>query len=853
MKTKDLPQPETPRLSLRKIRGISLDTAMLKLWLCSLKENSKRDDPGHDLGGYDYYEPDRDQDHYEHQYRDHNRYDQMDEDNYDPTNIDPCDENHDLDSHNGFASFRWSVDVMDYSLLVGVDEQNHELVLGIIDFMRQYTWDKHLEAWVKASGGKSPVNELLDKSNCQIVDEDKRTRGNDPWSLVLAIFKLPSQVNDQATQLRLLQTENTRITNGEGTSGGTNDRNGVGGTDDGGKHAGGNGAFKVFDEMPILEKINQEGSVKEYYDVEADVVMFAKAGKGNELGSNESSEVEVNGVVIVDEPMKGEVKNKSEVIVDEFVHNDGNSEDIEAIWKWFKRKNADSTCFKRKNRGWNRIVGTQCKVILRKWKFERLKWPNRKKRREEPDGGTNVSLSVNGNSDCMELDVESVEECLSGMKFVKNSAIKNGNEVLDGVGDIKKEKGFEDVSNSNFVVCDTLFERKKTRPWWRDKQGRNKTCPWGFDKHRVGDREDEDMESIGVISNNFKGIWEDSEKMIILLIHMVSGVKRGLSDSKEKGLSNLKCFIQGKGVTRSISDFDGKYLFMSCKDANKDEVNICYWELSGCKWHGRKKTCDTLRDGNCEIIKLEETLIRVVSSCWFHQFVYLITLMNDMLCVSWLKGSFSGKDGYGFALFANKNVNSLYPLIMVEKPAEDSVLNYVWEETKVMDNVIKCFGKGIAVNKNQMVFKLLLEFASNIHRVHDINDTRLREIDAKFGDLGLEKRLKLVKKTYLGHDRRAHLLHFSLENLISGVQKLLVDSWVFGCIVWIRNIEVQFDVPKSEVQPEPKCGPEPEREAELMVINKELLNYPSSRPVLSIKLPELRNKLEDKQCLKKED
>ncbi|GJT45678.1 putative reverse transcriptase domain-containing protein, partial [Tanacetum coccineum] len=44
-----------------------------------------------------------------------------------------------------------SVDVMDYSLLVGVDEQNHELVLGIIDFMRQYTWDKHLETWVKAS------------------------------------------------------------------------------------------------------------------------------------------------------------------------------------------------------------------------------------------------------------------------------------------------------------------------------------------------------------------------------------------------------------------------------------------------------------------------------------------------------------------------------------------------------------------------------------------------------------------------------------------------------------------------------------------------------------------------------
>lgn len=45
-----------------------------------------------------------------------------------------------------------SVDVMDYSLLVGVDEECKELVLGIIDFMRQYTWDKHLETWVKASG-----------------------------------------------------------------------------------------------------------------------------------------------------------------------------------------------------------------------------------------------------------------------------------------------------------------------------------------------------------------------------------------------------------------------------------------------------------------------------------------------------------------------------------------------------------------------------------------------------------------------------------------------------------------------------------------------------------------------------
>ncbi|CAK9324031.1 unnamed protein product [Citrullus colocynthis] len=50
------------------------------------------------------------------------------------------------------TSFLASIDVMDYSLLVGVDEERKELVLGIIDFMRQYTWDKQLETWVKASG-----------------------------------------------------------------------------------------------------------------------------------------------------------------------------------------------------------------------------------------------------------------------------------------------------------------------------------------------------------------------------------------------------------------------------------------------------------------------------------------------------------------------------------------------------------------------------------------------------------------------------------------------------------------------------------------------------------------------------
>ncbi|KAG6494604.1 hypothetical protein ZIOFF_042364 [Zingiber officinale] len=50
------------------------------------------------------------------------------------------------------TSFLAAIDVMDYSLLAGIDETKKELVIGIIDYMRQYTWDKQLETWVKASG-----------------------------------------------------------------------------------------------------------------------------------------------------------------------------------------------------------------------------------------------------------------------------------------------------------------------------------------------------------------------------------------------------------------------------------------------------------------------------------------------------------------------------------------------------------------------------------------------------------------------------------------------------------------------------------------------------------------------------
>jgi len=66
------------------------------------------------------------------------------------------------------SKFLADINVMDYSLVVGVDSQRNELVVGIVgefqsrcvdrdccwlesDYIRTYTWDKKLESWVKES------------------------------------------------------------------------------------------------------------------------------------------------------------------------------------------------------------------------------------------------------------------------------------------------------------------------------------------------------------------------------------------------------------------------------------------------------------------------------------------------------------------------------------------------------------------------------------------------------------------------------------------------------------------------------------------------------------------------------
>ncbi|EGO31097.1 hypothetical protein SERLADRAFT_353741 [Serpula lacrymans var. lacrymans S7.9] len=49
------------------------------------------------------------------------------------------------------SKFLADINVMDYSLVVGVDNIKNELVVGIVDYIRTYTWDKKLESWVKES------------------------------------------------------------------------------------------------------------------------------------------------------------------------------------------------------------------------------------------------------------------------------------------------------------------------------------------------------------------------------------------------------------------------------------------------------------------------------------------------------------------------------------------------------------------------------------------------------------------------------------------------------------------------------------------------------------------------------
>lgn len=73
------------------------------------------------------------------------------------------------------SRFLTSISVMDYSLLVGVDKERQELVLGIIDYVRPFTWDKKIERVVKSVVGTELPTivepELYRERFCEAMDK----------------------------------------------------------------------------------------------------------------------------------------------------------------------------------------------------------------------------------------------------------------------------------------------------------------------------------------------------------------------------------------------------------------------------------------------------------------------------------------------------------------------------------------------------------------------------------------------------------------------------------------------------------------------------------------------------------
>ncbi|KAF7117900.1 hypothetical protein CNMCM5793_007231 [Aspergillus hiratsukae] len=88
--------------------------------------------------------------------------------------------------------------VMDYSLMIAIDESRSELVVGVIDCIRTYTWDKKLESWIKdrgfAGGGK----------NRPTVTSPKEYKSRFREAMARYVLQAPSQPNHIEISMRKL-------------------------------------------------------------------------------------------------------------------------------------------------------------------------------------------------------------------------------------------------------------------------------------------------------------------------------------------------------------------------------------------------------------------------------------------------------------------------------------------------------------------------------------------------------------------------------------------------------------------------------------------------------------------------
>jgi 1-phosphatidylinositol-3-phosphate 5-kinase len=63
-----------------------------------------------------------------------------------------------IDNDSKFLSSKF---VMDYSLLCGFDQDTNDISVGIIDYLRVFTWDKKVETYIKTIGGQGKMPTIV--------------------------------------------------------------------------------------------------------------------------------------------------------------------------------------------------------------------------------------------------------------------------------------------------------------------------------------------------------------------------------------------------------------------------------------------------------------------------------------------------------------------------------------------------------------------------------------------------------------------------------------------------------------------------------------------------------------------
>lgn len=66
-------------------------------------------------------------------------------------------------------------EIMDYSLLAGICQENDEVIVGIVDYMRTYTLDKRVESLVKTALPVQHLPTVISPENyckrfCEAID-----------------------------------------------------------------------------------------------------------------------------------------------------------------------------------------------------------------------------------------------------------------------------------------------------------------------------------------------------------------------------------------------------------------------------------------------------------------------------------------------------------------------------------------------------------------------------------------------------------------------------------------------------------------------------------------------------------